>query len=581
MREYINVYQLDDIGNDKVRFDDYLLISKNALSYKFRVGELRDFVIDGIDTTLPIYNANQLMGYGLNFTPPLRNYQLLTFDELSNSWVNRELDIDAVFRFSKFEPNKFLRLDSSNKVITSDVYVSDLVVDTPLKADHFLKVDVSGSSIEYVDVYAYIDNAIDTKSGTFIPLLNAEIDRATNEEIRIESLLNSEINRATNEEIRIENKFDTLISTEITRIENDLNTVGTDLRTDLDNEILRATNEEIRIETLLSTAIQDEEDRAIEEERRLEELIHAGLQSASDDLNDVSNQLNDALQAEINRATAEEIRIEGLINDERSRAISEETRIENLLVDLSNSTTDNINRIDGDITDLSNTVNSLGEVESIANTLVKRDSNGTSKFSAPTNGEHPIRLSDTSVAPTPNTVVMRDGQGKIDFGGGGASDEPVFNSSITGMVAHFAMASAPPGWLIADGRAVSRSTYAKLFSRISTLYGSGNGSTTFNLPDLRGEFIRGVDNGRGVDPARHFGSPQSYAIENITGYFGGDDRHAQNPISGCFYSVMGGGGEGADGGGGTARVYFDASRVVNTASETRPRNIALLPCIKY
>jgi len=282
MREYINVYQLDDIGNDKVRFDDYLLISKNALSYKFRVGELRDFVIDGIDTTLPIYNANQLMGYGLNFTPPLSNYQLLTFDELSNSWVNRELDIDAVFRFSKFEPNKFLRLDSSNKVITSDVYVSDLVVDTPLKADHFLKVDVSGSSIEYVDVYAYIDNAIDTKSGTFIPLLNAEIDRATNEEIRIESLLNSEINRVTNEEIRIENKFDTLISTEITRIENEVSTVGNDLRTDLDNEILRATNEEIRIETLLSTAIQDEEDRAVEEERRLEELIRGAVSTVNE-----------------------------------------------------------------------------------------------------------------------------------------------------------------------------------------------------------------------------------------------------------------------------------------------------------
>lgn len=52
---------------------------------------------------------------------------------------------------------------------------------------------------------------------------------------------------------------------------------------------------------------------------------------------------------------------------------------------------------------------------------------------------------------------------------------------------------APTGWLIADGTAVSRTTYAGLFAAIGTTFGSGDGSTTFNLPDINGRFIGGVD----------------------------------------------------------------------------------------
>ena len=73
------------------------------------------------------------------------------------------------------------------------------------------------------------------------------------------------------------------------------------------------------------------------------------------------------------------------------------------------------------------------------------------------------------------------------------------NNDMVGMVAAFAANSAPTGWLAADGSAVSRTTYARLFSRIGTIYGSGNGTTTFNLPDGRGVFLRGFDAGRGLD----------------------------------------------------------------------------------
>jgi microcystin-dependent protein len=60
------------------------------------------------------------------------------------------------------------------------------------------------------------------------------------------------------------------------------------------------------------------------------------------------------------------------------------------------------------------------------------------------------------------------------------------------MISPFAMASAPTGWLSCDGSAVSRTTYSDLFAVIGTTWGSGNGSSTFNVPDLRGAFLRGT-----------------------------------------------------------------------------------------
>jgi microcystin-dependent protein len=71
-----------------------------------------------------------------------------------------------------------------------------------------------------------------------------------------------------------------------------------------------------------------------------------------------------------------------------------------------------------------------------------------------------------------------------------------------GSILAFGGTVAPTGYLLCDGSAVSRTTYADLFAVIGTAFGSGNGSTTFNLPDFRGRFLRGVDGGAGRDPDR-------------------------------------------------------------------------------
>src|SRR5690606_10883022 len=66
----------------------------------------------------------------------------------------------------------------------------------------------------------------------------------------------------------------------------------------------------------------------------------------------------------------------------------------------------------------------------------------------------------------------------------------------TGAIMPYAGAAEPAGWLFCDGRAVSRTTYAALFAVIGTTYGAGDGSTTFNLPNLKGRVPVGLDTGQ-------------------------------------------------------------------------------------
>lgn len=139
-----------------------------------------------------------------------------------------------------------------------------------------------------------------------------------------------------------------------------------------------------------------------------------------------------------------------------------------------------------------------------------------------------------------------------------------------GTTAFFAMSSAPAGWLKANGAAISRTAYADLFAAIGTTFGTGDGSITFNVPDLRGEFPRGLDDGRGVDSERTIGSSQADAFKTHEHGFGMDGNTGAtrvNPGSSWgFAGFASGQGHTVSSTGGT---------------ETRPRNIALLACIKY
>ncbi|NBI45454.1 phage tail-collar fiber domain-containing protein [Burkholderia sp. ISTR5] len=154
-----------------------------------------------------------------------------------------------------------------------------------------------------------------------------------------------------------------------------------------------------------------------------------------------------------------------------------------------------------------------------------------------------------------------------------------------GMIAYFAGQSTPTGWLKANGAAVSRTAFSALFAKIGTTYGNGDGFNTFNLPDLRGEFIRGWDDSRGADPGRTFASWQKATL--VGGY---DDNfsdvnpsflygretvdYGSDPVTSGLYP-------------GAVGAYIWSAQVQTTPitsgffSAVRPRNMALLACIKY
>lgn len=150
------------------------------------------------------------------------------------------------------------------------------------------------------------------------------------------------------------------------------------------------------------------------------------------------------------------------------------------------------------------------------------------------------------------------------------------------------MSAPPAGYLKADGAIIQRTDYPALFTAIGTTFGEGDGTTTFTLPDLRGEFIRGWDNGRNIDCERAFGSIQGDAIRNVTGqlrYAGPQNSDSvmnyQSALQWTSVSQKSPYSAQSSQGSNYYEINFDASRSVPTASENRPRNIALLACIKY
>jgi microcystin-dependent protein len=209
-------------------------------------------------------------------------------------------------------------------------------------------------------------------------------------------------------------------------------------------------------------------------------------------------------------------------------------------------------------------------------------------------------------------------------------------SSECGKSESFYMATPPPGRVKANGAVVSRTDplYRGIFARIGTTFGAGDGSTTFQLPDMRGEFERGLDDGRGVDAGRTIGSAQSQTIQSHAhgvndpthahsvydpghahavadpghahgvydpGHTHGLNRETLSAPTGSAWRVNGSGSTVATGTSTTGIAIYGAATgigiyaagtsvaingaatgisIQNTGSaETRPRNIAVLKCI--
>lgn len=150
-----------------------------------------------------------------------------------------------------------------------------------------------------------------------------------------------------------------------------------------------------------------------------------------------------------------------------------------------------------------------------------------------------------------------------------------------GTLALWLTGTPPSGWLHLNGQAVSRTTYATLFALWGTTFGSGDGATTFNLPDLRGEFPRFWDASRGVDPGRAIGTAQAAAVEShkhiivplgngdsLNRYFYGSSDITPTQISQLETNS------------GAGAVSSASLTSAYGGSETRPRNVSLMAIVK-
>ena len=230
----------------------------------------------------------------------------------------------------------------------------------------------------------------------------------------------------------------------------------------------------------------------------------------------------------------------------------------------------------------------------------------------------PIRFQDSSGAPfvalkSPSSVSSNvtftlpgaDGSNgqMLQTNGSGALSFTTVQGVPSGSVFCMAVATVPSGYLECNGAAVSRSTYAVLFAVIGTAYGTGNGSTTFNLPDLRGEFVRGFDNGRGVDSGRSIASSQSSQFgqhnHNVSASSSSsvtDPGHKHTMNFNLGNLISSGGAFGMKDSGTADRMNTATTGIsvststsisqsnrggTSNSSETRPRSIAMMYVIKF
>ena len=234
----------------------------------------------------------------------------------------------------------------------------------------------------------------------------------------------------------------------------------------------------------------------------------------------------------------------------------------------------------------------------------------------------PIRFQDSSGAPfvalkSPSSVSSNvtftlpgaDGSNgqMLQTNGSGALSFTTVQGVPSGSVFCMAVATVPSGYLECNGAAVSRTTYSVLFAVIGTAYGTGNGSSTFNLPDLRGEFVRGFDNGKGTDSGRSIATSQGSQnaqhnhSASATSTAGAHShslnyqrKHVEDTGTAAITDIRR---EGGDGDGGSQTFTNDTtSGFMNNATvsvstsvsianqggnESRPRNVAMMYVIKF
>ncbi len=184
-----------------------------------------------------------------------------------------------------------------------------------------------------------------------------------------------------------------------------------------------------------------------------------------------------------------------------------------------------------------------------------------------------------------NITAMTEGaSGAPEIALAALADACIHGIVPAGTVIAYMGASAPSGYLECDGSTINRTTYADLFTAIADVYGVGDGSTTFEIPDLRGEFLRGYDNGAGIDPdaaTRTDAGDGSTTGDNVGTKQGSVNKTHIHDVSGNNFIVTGAGTGYTNIGTGGTLVYYSAATLADgNANEARPTNVSVMYCIR-
>lgn len=227
-----------------------------------------------------------------------------------------------------------------------------------------------------------------------------------------------------------------------------------------------------------------------------------------------------------------------------------------------------------------------GAFDTLVRTLSLLDASGNTQFPGTVNAPNGFVGNLTGKATSAGTAdsaikAQQDRNGKV-------IDE-TYSPILVGEIKMYAGSAAPDGYLWCNGQAVSRTTYAKLFAAIGTRWGSGNGSTTFNVPDFRRRFPEGANSGSEVGQTIQAGLPN--ITGDITSSTSDDENLTKADVvssNGALYVAnarempRGGSAEGGDFGYRT--IGFNASRsnaIYGRSSTVQPASARCLYIIKY
>lgn len=586
------------------------------------------------------YNADFLDGVAVD-TENTSDQRILMYHDTEGAYVPTDLKPNHI-DWSDFDENDFVKIDANGQLVPSDILVTDLKPTDTASAGRFLQVDASGTMIiesdfdldnflNYPDVSE--DNANYLASGIFVAGYSTTNRDGADQAYIISSRLRNDPN------VVVPRAAQLSISTDSDKISFRRN----DGTLSIDNftpwtEIYHESSHPISDQIDSDSSINIASSKAVKSVNNkidqlssdytgstiLSKLVSVDGSGSNLDADKLDGYHFSDLDARFLNASGDTVNGTLTVRNGHKIRLEKGTSYADLKAHDSYTILDSNNPV---------ILNNASQKQNLYTGGLLVSSNYSESNLIPTNGIYSRGKVVTGTGIDVGTTAVVDSSGKISWNNlknvpsrvdnlgtastydvGSGEDQLPRNRDIVqalmppGAVIPFAGNVAPEGWLACDGRAISRSTYASLFNYIGTIYGNGNGSTTFNIPDLRDEFVRGASATRpvGASEGDQFRSHSHSGTTNTTGshkHTGSTDTTGEHSHtytrSNYVNDNSGPNGLGADGemtsyetdkkGNHSHSLSVDNagnhSHSLNISSaggaETRPRNIALLYCIKY